>query len=327
MKRALALGCMVVTGCGDDPRLPFAWGIGVVSFDAAALGLGTAAPDRLSALAPARHLVIPTYDGSGQATHPDVLRERDRLVMALTPYPYSDARLENPSIFVSTDGVQFSTPGAAVNPIAEAPPIDHNNDPDLHIDPVTGEYEVLYLEALRPETQHLISLRSRDLVTWTRTQAIDWNLAQGAPFVVSPAALVHDRATSMFDVRLTGDINAIDRYDSPDGRTWDQASAAPIALDTGGMVPWHLDAFACPTGYALLINGYFHDIDAEGNDLGFTNQDLYLATSPDLVHWTLRAEPLLAHDDPELDLTSLYRSTGFVAGDRLVIWYSHQYRE
>ncbi len=38
-------------------------------------------------------------------------------------------------------------------------------------------------------------------------------------------------------------------------------------------------------------------------------------------------EPLLAHDEIDLDLQGLYRSTGFVAGDRLVVWYSQQYRE
>ncbi len=327
MKRALLAGWMIVAGCGDDRRLPLAWGVGIANLDAVELGLGSAAPDALSNLAAARRLEIPTYDGSGQAVHPDMLRERDRVVMALTPYPYSDARFENPSILVSSDGTRFTEPSDGLNPLVDAPPIDHNDDPDLHLDPMTGEYEILFLETLRPDAQHLISLRSRDLVTWTRTMAIDWNFSLGAPLVVSPAVIVHGGAVTMFDVRLTGDGNRIDRYESPDGRTWDQATAAPIALETGGMVPWHVDALVCPTGYALLINGYFHDIDPEGNDRGFDRQDLYLATSPDLVQWTLRAEPLLRHDDPDLDLFTLYRSTGFVAGDRLVIWYSHQYRE
>ena len=325
--KTLALVCVILVGCGDEPRGPLAWGIGVASFDSAGLGLGVAAPDPLADVAAIRRLSIPTYDGSGQAVHPDLLREPDRLLMAITPYPYSDDLFENPSLIVTTDGARFSELADGLNPLVEAPPIDHNDDPDLHVDPVTGEYEILYLETLRPDAQHLISLRSRDLATWTRTMAIDWNLAQGAPFVVSPAVIVHGGKTTMFDVRLTGDGSMIDRYESPDGRTWDQATATPIALDTGGMVPWHVDAFTCPTGYALLINGYFHDINANGDDDGFNNQNLYLATSPDLVQWTLRTDPLLAHDDPDLDLSNVYRSTGLVAGDRLVIWYSHQYEE
>jgi hypothetical protein len=323
----LALVCVLIAGCGTEPRGPLAWGIGVTSFDSAELGLGVAAPDPLADVAAIRRLTIPTYDGSGQAVHPDLLREPDRLLMAITPYPYSDDRFENPSLIVSTDGTQFSELSDGLNPLVEAPAIDHNDDPDLHVDPATGEYEILYLETLRPDTQHLISLRSRDLVTWTRTTAIDWNLAAGASFVVSPAVLVHGGTTSLFDVVLVDDGSRIERNDSVDGKTWNGAQGFPVVLETGGMVPWHMDVFAHPNGYGMLINGYFHDINAEGNDLGFNNQDLWLATSSDLIHWSLRSEPLLKHDDPDLDLSTVYRSTGFVAGDRLVIWYSHQYRE
>lgn len=325
--RTLTLVCVMVVGCGDQPRGPLAWGIGVASFDSAELGLGVATPDRFADIAAVRRLVIPTYDGSGQAVHPDVLREPDRLVMAITPYPYSNNAFENPSLLVSSDGTHFTEPSEGLNPLVEAPPIDHNNDPDLHVDPVTGEYEILYLEALRPDAQHLISLRSRDLVTWTRHTAIEWNLAAGALFVVSPAVIVHGGTTSLFDVVLVGDDRRIERNDSPDGTTWDGATAFPVALATGGMVPWHIDVFAHPNGYGMLINGYFHDIDANGNDRGFNNQDLWLATSLDLIHWSLHPQPLLAHDDPDLDVATVYRSTGFVAGDRLIIWYSHQYRE
>jgi len=239
MRRALAIGVLVVGACTDEPER-LAWGIGVASFDAAALGLAGGPPDGLAALAPVRHLVVPTYDGSGQAVHPDVVRERDRIVMAFTPYPYSDDDFENPSVVVSADGVELVEPRA--NPLAEKPAIDHNNDPDLHVDPATGEYELLYLETLRPDAQNLVSLRSRDLIGWTREVAIAWDLSAGAPFVVSPAAIVHGGVTSLFVVG--GDSRTIQRLDSPDGRRWPDPVGTPIALVTGDMVPWHVDVFA-----------------------------------------------------------------------------------
>src|SRR5256885_11351623 len=87
------------------------WAIGVATFDATALGLARArTPDPfVDAIRPGR-LVIPTYDGSNQATHPDVLLERDdsgapHLTMAMTPYPYSDEHFENPCLLVSGDGM------------------------------------------------------------------------------------------------------------------------------------------------------------------------------------------------------------------------------
>src|SRR5678815_3282801 len=80
------------------------WGIGVATFDATALGLAhSRTPDPfVDAIRPGR-LVIPTYDGSNQATHPDVLLERDasgaaHLTLVMTPYPYSDEHFENPCL-------------------------------------------------------------------------------------------------------------------------------------------------------------------------------------------------------------------------------------
>lgn len=322
--RAAAVGMVVVAaaavlGCADEPgRLR--WGVGTAVFDARALGLGGDAPASglIDAVAPAVRIALPTYDGSGQVVHPDILVENSRLVMAMTPYPFSDDTFENPSVVVSTDGTTFTAvPGA--DPIVGPPPIDHNDDPDIRIDPRTGEYEVLYLETLRPERQNLVALRSRDLATWSRRTAIAYDLAAGAPFIVSPAAIEVAGATHLFAVDLAPDGQwRIVRMVSGDGQTWDATTAAPIALDTGRLAPWHLDVFAVPGGYAMLISALLDD---------FSRQSLYLATSPDLAAWTLRPAPLLDEADPALALTSLYRATGAVSGDRLVIWYSHKYRD
>jgi hypothetical protein len=313
--KTLALVCVTVAGCGDEPRLPLAWGIGVASFDSAELGLGVGAPDPLSDVAAIRRLTIPTYDGSGQAVHPDLLREPDRLLMAITPYPYSDDLFENPSLIVTTDGTRFSEPSDGLNPLVDAPPIDHNDDPDLRRDPVTGEYELLYLETLRPERQTLVALRSPDLATWSRQDAIVYDLAAGDSFIVSPAAIVEAGVTHLYYVDLIPSARIVE-LTSSDGRTWDKALAKPVALELGAVTPWHLDVIRGEQGFAMLISGY---------DEAFVHQDLYLATSPDLASWTLAPAPLLAHTDAALDVESLYRSTGVVSGDTLVVWYSMQY--
>ena len=62
-----------------------------------------------------------------------------------------------------------------------------------------------------------------------------------------------------------------------------------------------------------------------GLDEEFGKQYVYLATSPDLASWTLRPKPLLSHRDPTLHVETLYRSTGIVSGNRLVVWYSMTY--
>ena len=124
--------------------MPLAWGLGVRTFDATTLGLATSHdnPDPLiEGVTDRARLDVPTYDGSGQVVHPDVLLEPGRLVMAITPYPYSDGRFENPSLVVSADGMAFQAFGT--NPIVPPPPFDHNDDPDIRRDPRTGELELL----------------------------------------------------------------------------------------------------------------------------------------------------------------------------------------
>jgi hypothetical protein len=319
--RAVALGIFAIAaGCGVE-HPPLAWGIGVQTFDAVGLGLGTDQPPAplVAGITPTPRLTIPTYDGSGQAVHPDILVEGTRAVMAITPYPFSDDRLENPSLVTTADGVAFAPYPGAASPLVPAPPSDHNDDPDLRRDPRTGAYELLYLETLRPDRQTLVALRSTDLIAWTRRDAIVWDLAVGDTFVVSPAAIEVDGVTHLFYVDLVPAARIVE-LTSADGMTWDKTAGRPIALDLtrglGPVVPWHIDVIRGEHGFAMLISGFVDE---------FIHQDLFLATSPDLVTWTLAPAPLLDHADPALGVASLYRSTGVVSGRTLAVWYSMQF--
>jgi len=316
----LVLAAAGSAGCRRKTKPKLAWGMGVRTFDATALGLATArSPDPFVDGIRAGRIAIPTYDGSNQATHPDVVLERTggaaRLVMAMTPYPFSNDRFENPSLVVSSDGMAFAPPPGVHNPIVPAPPFDHNDDPDLRRDPRTGEYELLYLETLRPAKQTLVALRSTDLIAWQRRDAVVFDLAHGAPFVVSPTAIEHDGKTYLFAVE--SETKLVKTMVSGDGKTWDLATAQTLPLELGAVKPWHIDVVRGERGFAMLISGF---------DAAFKHQNLYLATSPDLVTWTLRPEPLLAFGDPALGVESLYRSTGVVEHGTLVVWYSMQYR-
>jgi hypothetical protein len=323
LAQAIALIALVsATGCGRKSRPKLAWGMGVRSFDAVALGLATtrSADPFVDGIRPGR-IAIPTYDGSNQATHPDVVLERPagarpRLVMAMTPYPFSDARLENPSVLVSSDGMTFAPPAGVHNPLAAAPAIDHNNDPDLRRDPRTGDYELLYLESLRPKTQNLVALHSADLVTWTRRDAIHYDLAHGARFIVSPAAIDADGKTYLFFVDT--EAHELQVISSSDGQTWDPGSAVRVELDLGAIKPWHVDVIRGDGAFALLISGY---------ETEFSHQNVYLATSMDLVTWKLRPEPLLDHGDATLGAASMYRSSGVIDHGSLIVWYSMQLRD
>jgi len=63
-------------------------------------------------------LFIPTYDGSGQAVHPDILYWKDQYWMTCTPYPYGVDTYENPCIYTSKDNYNWQVPDGCINPLA-----------------------------------------------------------------------------------------------------------------------------------------------------------------------------------------------------------------
>ena len=94
-------------------------------------------------------LETPTYEHSGQTVHPSVIDFKTeygidtwgqfRYWMALTPYPNFNSSFENPSLLVSTDGLNWNNPPSFKNPIASKPlgnvGGNYNSDPELVFDP------------------------------------------------------------------------------------------------------------------------------------------------------------------------------------------------
>ena len=96
---------------------------------------------------------LPTYDGSGQAVHPDIVGPEQTggvYLMAFTPYPFTNDRFENPSVVISDDGLRFREERRGLNPLAPTPGTDHNDDPDILC--AEGHYDLVYLETRRPDS-------------------------------------------------------------------------------------------------------------------------------------------------------------------------------
>jgi hypothetical protein len=99
-------------------------------------------------------LVIPTHDGSGQATHPcviDFYQEYSiqkwhgyRYWMAMTPYPFYDAYKEDPNILASNDGLTWVVPSGIKNPIVGHADSCNNADVDLVYNPDENELWIYY---------------------------------------------------------------------------------------------------------------------------------------------------------------------------------------
>ncbi len=64
-----------------------------------------------------------TYESSKQVVHPSAVMfpstwHGQRFWLALTPYPNSDSRVENPSLYTSATGESWGIPAGLRNPIA-----------------------------------------------------------------------------------------------------------------------------------------------------------------------------------------------------------------
>jgi hypothetical protein len=264
-------------------------------------------------------LRIPTYDGSGQAEHPDIVYfpagwHGFKYWMAMTPYPYENNRRENPSIVVSNDGSAWQIPPGLTEPIVPPPACDHNSDPDLVYRPDTDELYLFYTEQRRSQycgalnENHLRLLTSRDGVHWSSPQTvIRWDLGR-APLYLSPSVVYR---SGVFELWIAGGGGVV-HATSGDGVSWSPLS--PVRI---GAAPWHLDVeyVEARSQYWMLFV-----------DSPFAGSTLRLATSRDGLDWDVYPDPLLVPGS-RWDDERIYRATFLYGVDaRLRVWYSARSR-
>ena len=130
----------------------------------------------------------PTYDGSGNITHPSVVDmgrkwHGYRWWLVDTPLPYTPDpdNYENPSIWGSNDRVTWEVPGGLTNPIdpwpggeVGKPETAFNSDPELVWDPDGQRMVVYWREAASssPAVVDFYAATSTDGVTWTHEPGI-----------------------------------------------------------------------------------------------------------------------------------------------------------
>ena len=83
-----------------------------------------------------------TYDGSGEAVHPDAVMtpagwSATTAHVVATPYPGGAVRFENPSYYDVQSSTRWTPPANAVNPVATTSMDSHLSDPDMVYVPET----------------------------------------------------------------------------------------------------------------------------------------------------------------------------------------------
>lgn len=274
-------------------------------------------------------LTIPTYDGKNQVVHPDIMLRNGVFYMTITPYPWSNADHENPSIYVSSDGLHFSPPAKGVNPLVQHPDNGYNDDPDLVFNEESEKFFIYYNETPKAhDVQYLDLLSSTDGISWSQQRLITYIIKKGDPFIVSPAVIRAYDQYFMYHVDIdTENVHWCKPKDpyphfirlntSPDGLHWDKEAEQGITIDyPKGFHPWHINVINGHDGrYYMLINGYNSSFCDEHN--------LYLAYSDgDMGVWHFINKPIVKADKNLFDSMIIYRSAAAVNGDDMYVYYS-----
>ena len=264
----------------------------------------------------------PTYDGSGQSIHPDVLFFPNgwngyKYWMVMSPFPNGNDDYENPSILASSDGSSWVVPSGLINPIDPTPTNGHNCDTDMIYNDETDELWVYYLEA-GAGTSYLKRRRSSDGVNWEDEEDI-FNLPDYQ--ILSPAIVKVDSTYYMWYVDsgsagCSATSTTIKYRTSSDGINW--SSAQDVNISQPNYVVWHLDVIYVPSKseYWMLIAAY-----PSGSNCG--NTVLFYAKSTDRINWTTYNKKALGKGSG-WDGDQIYRSTLLYdnTNDLLRVWYS-----
>nr|CRH07487.1 conserved protein of unknown function [Candidatus Magnetococcus massalia] len=262
-------------------------------------------------------LDTPTYDGSGQVTHPDVLDfgspwQGHRFWMVTTPYPFLDDTLENPSILVSQDGISWQPPVGLTNPLVEAPSTGFHADPDMIWHRQSGELWLYYLHTIRHDRQYLMRLRSADGIHWGEPETI---LELPYQTIRSPALLQQGDEIWIWTVNMR-DGPKLEFRRSHDGVAWQEVE--PVVLELPGYNPSHIDLIREGTA------GPWHMVMQAEPKRGGPNV-LFWLVSEDPHHWRGGRRPLLSpHDAPLWAAQTLYRSSMTLHRDEPFarLWYA-----
>ncbi|MFL5575052.1 MAG: hypothetical protein ACJ79S_03660 [Gemmatimonadaceae bacterium] len=292
-----------------------------------------------AALAGPQGATVPTYDGSGQVVHPDVVVFPEpwhghRFWMAITPYPGGNASFENPTLLASDDGVAWRLPEGAPNPTVGPPTTGYLSDPDLVYRADRDELWLYYRHSGVGEDEIWLT-RTGDGVSWSQPTVVFHRRSYGhvspsvAPtgrggwrawFVDAGAVGCRATRTVVRELRSSDGVRWHPRRRARSAGTTPVTEASPVRLEQPGHTIWHLDVQYVPAWgeYWALYAAY---PAAAG---GCAPTGVFFARSRDGVRWTTYPTPLLAREEAPLFRDLVYRSTfAYDSASRtLTVWYS-----
>jgi len=268
-----------------------------------------------------RVLTLETFDGSGQAVHPDVALTPlawapDQIQLFATPYPNGDASKENPSLYTGKSFVDWLVPPGVMNPVAR-PAAGYLSDPDEVFNPETNELW-LYYRAVTTQNQIWL-IRGSALSTWSSPTLV----ASGINHTIVSPTVVRRGARDwlMWSVNsgttgCTSNTTTVELRRSTDGINW--SSPVTTDLTEPNLFVWHVDVEWIPSKQEFWG---VYNVKVPGS---CTTAELHFARSADGLHWEMEPGPVLTRGTIPAFADIVYRASLLydASTDNVTFWYS-----
>lgn len=261
-------------------------------------------------------LLIETYDGTNQPTHPKLLSFNSqwngyKYWLAYTPYPNGQPATENPCIAVSNDLYNWIVPNGLVNPIVPSPAnagmSNYNSDVHLVFNHDTNTLECWYREVYQNTTELIKRVTSTNGVTWSEPVVLKETVSGDVLKTLSPSIVYEN---GKYDIWVGCD-GVVKKYESINGDNWVEKGNV-VLNESDAINTWHFDVIRTIDGYELL------------NHIGRSeNGTLTHFISYDGMSWS-QSDFLMKPSENEkaFDYKGLYRSTFIKEQGKYVLIYA-----
>jgi hypothetical protein len=268
-----------------------------------------------------RLLSLATFDGSGQAVHPDaavtpVTWGSSETELFATPYPFGDASKENPSLYSRRSALEWLVPPGVMNPIAR-PSAGYLSDPDEVFNPETNELW-LYYRAVNTENE-IFLIRGGAPTIWSEPTRVVHGINHT---VVSPTVVRRGQGDwLMWSVNsgtsgCSGPSTSVELRLSNDGINWSDPTMTDLAEPEG--FAWHIDVQWIPSRGEFWA---IYNVKIPGS---CTTSALHFAKSVDGLHWQVQPGPVLSRGVIPAFEDIVYRASLLYdqRSDEITLWYS-----
>lgn len=280
-------------------------------------------------------LIIPTYDGSGEATHPKVLYIENgwngyKWWLGITPYPASNDDYENPCILVSNDGLNFVEFVGCPNPLDIPEGVANGaHNSDIHLCLVNDTMYCFWRTNPAKSSGGVDNSKSR-IYERHSTNGVDWT---------SKRLILDENTFSVAHAFYSPVLN----YDNGKWRIWFTSDDVDLGLSDKNGHLWYTETtdfstytnpIACAFGNEHLVRMWHQDVVklADGTyglvccgyqlaHYDFKNQKLFTSVSSDGINWEQLRE-VMRPNATSWDSKSVYRPTFCVVDGVYHLYYS-----